>query len=81
MTEEVKTEKKRRQPKVIVGDQHEVVAALEAHHAEKRVEEVAAVEVKAAVSVPTVHDVDADLPVHIRLEREAGRRALAKTKS
>ena len=67
MTEEVKAEKKRRGPRVISGDKHEVEAAL---HAEARVAE--------ATIVNDVIPVEPQLPAHIRAEQAAGRAALAK---
>lgn len=75
MTEEVKpVEKKKRAPKVISGDKHEVEAAL-AVHAEAS---EAAMFTKVAIATATFTDGDEHLPASIRAERAAGRAALAK---
>lgn len=80
MTEEVKpVEKKKRAPKVISGDQHEVEAAIAAHAEAAAVIHAKAEKfVKAVIATATFTDGDEHLPANTRAEREAGRAALAK---
>jgi len=84
MSEEAKTEelpaqvtKKKRAPRVLVGDQADVEAGLQALYEEKQAHAPEAPVVAEPATVVVTHDDEGFSPA-VRAEREAGRRAVSR---